>query len=392
MTSHLPGRYRFSLRTGWDRAESELQQAWTASAELSRLDLTSSNPAECGLHLDAAEVLTPLLNQEALHYRPDPRGLLPVREAIAGYYASHHVTISPEQMILTASTSEAYSHLFRLLCDVGDEVLIAQPSYPLFQYLADLSDVTLRSYPLFYDYGWSIDMAELERRINSRTRAIIVVHPNNPTGHLTSSSEQTLLFELCRQQGLALIVDEVFLDYPHRGTSNIESFAVSPSPPLTFVLSGMSKLAALPQMKVGWLLALGPENDRDEALQRLELMADTFLSVSTPSQLAVAHWLGQAPALQRRVRDRIDQNVQLLKEARLDLFDVAAGWSAILCLPKVFAGESAFETLRRVAILTHPAHFYGLQGSNRVVLSLIIPTETMQQATARIQGLLCRSR
>ena len=391
MTWDPPAHFRFSLRTAWDRSESELQQAPHGPADMPRLDLTSSNPTDCGLHLDTAEVLAPLSNPEALRYRPDPRGLLPAREAIADYYAGHHARISPEHLILTASTSEAYSHLFRLLCDVGDEVLIAQPSYPLFQYLADLSDVTLRSYPLFYDYGWTIDVAELERRINSRTRAIIVVHPNNPTGHLTSGMERALLFDLCRRYGLALIVDEVFLDYPHTRTSNIDSFAADQSPPLMFILSGMSKIAALPQMKVGWLLAAGPEKEREEALLRLELIADTFLSVSTPSQLAVPHWLRQAPVLQQRIRERINRNVQLLRAASLDIFDVDAGWSAILRLPRLFDGETAFETLLRLAIVTHPAHFYGLNSMNRVVLSLIVPAETMLEAIDRISGLLPRS-
>ena len=347
-------------------------------AGLPILDLTSSNPVNCGLHLEASEVLQPLLNEEALNYQPDAKGLLSARTAIVGYYAGHHAVISPAQIILTASTSEAYSHLCRLLCDVGDEVLIAQPSYPLFQYLADLSDVTLRSYPLFYDYGWWIDMAELERNINSRTRAIIVVHPNNPTGHLTSDSER-------------LIVDEVFLDYPHASATAVPSFAASQSTPLTFVLSGMSKIAALPQMKVGWLLALGPAAERDEALARLELIADTFLSVSTPAQVAVADWLRNAPRLQRSILDRISGNSRLLREAKLDILDVAAGWSAILRLPRHFNEQTAFATLRNQAIITHPAHFYGLQDVNRVVLSLIVPRETMQQAISRISALLSSS-
>ena len=381
-------RHRFSVRTGWDRSASELQEAaFAATAGSPVLDLTSSSPANCGLHPNAAEVLAPFRNEAALRYLPDPRGLLSAREAITGYYAGHHASISPAQIILTASTSEAYSHLFRLLCDVGDEVLMAQPSYPLFDYLADLCDVTLRSYPLFYDYGWWIDIAELERSITSRTRAIIVVHPNNPTGHFTSDSERTRLFELCRRYGLCLIVDEVFLDYSHDAASTAQSFAASQSSPLTFVLSGLSKIAALPQMKVGWLLAIGPEADREEALARLEIIADTFLSVSTPAQLAVAAWLRASPSVQRRLLDRIGENTKLLRDAGLDIFDVAAGWSVILRLPRLFNGQTAFETLRKQAIMTHPAHFYGLQDVNQVVLSLITPVETMRQAIRRISAL-----
>lgn len=359
--------------------------------DLPMLDLTSSNPAACGLQMGAEEALTPLLNEDALTYTPDPKGLRAAREAIAGYYADHGATVSLTQLVITASTSEGYSHLFRLLCDPGDEVLIAQPSYPLFEYLADLSDVTVQFYPLFYDYGWWIDFAELERKITSRTRAIIVVHPNNPTGHLTSDAEQKRLFELCRLHDLCLIVDEVFLDYLHDGSSAASCFASTPSPPLLFVLSGLSKIVALPQMKVAWILVIGPDAEREEALSRLEVIADTFLSVSAPAQLAVATWLNEAPRVQRRVRERIRENLRLLRDAGLNLFEVAAGWSAILRLPRLFSGQTAFETLRGQAIMTHPAHFYGLPDVGCVVLSLIVPPETMRQAVVRISALQAKA-
>ncbi len=195
--------------------------------------------------------------------------------------------------MLTTSTSEGYGYLFRLLCDAGDEVLVAQPSYPLFDFLADLEDVKLRPYPLFYDYGWWIDFAELERRIRPRTRAIVVVHPNNPTGHGTKAAEREKLQEICARHGLALIVDEVFLDYSlHRADSEeLVSFAVGPHPVLTFVLSGMSKIAGLPQMKAAWIAGLGPETVRREAMGRLEVIADTFLSMNAPVQRALPSWL-----------------------------------------------------------------------------------------------------
>ena len=193
-------------------------------------------------------------------------------------------------MVLTTSTSEGYGYLFRLLCDAGDEVLVAQPSYPLFDFLADLEDVRLRTYPLFYDHGWWIDFAELERRIGPRTKAIVVVHPNNPTGHATGARERQRLEEICARHGLALIVDEVFLDYP-LGEEGLVSFAVGPHPVLTFCLSGMSKIAGLPQMKVGWIVGLGPEVDRLEAMGRLEVIADTFLSMNAPVQVALPVWL-----------------------------------------------------------------------------------------------------
>ena len=201
--------------------------------------------------------------------------------------------------MLTTSTSEGYGYLFRLLCDAGDEVLVAQPSYPLFDFLADLEDVRLKSYPLFYDHGWWIDFAELERRIGPRTKAVVVVHPNNPTGHATGAGERERLEEICVRRGLALIVDEVFLDYPME-EKRLMSFAVGPHPVLTFVLSGMSKIAGLPQMKVGWIVGFGPEAARREALGRLEVIADTFLSMNAPVQGALAVWLTEADGFRGR--------------------------------------------------------------------------------------------
>ncbi len=344
------------------------------------LDLTVSNPTACGFDFDRSDTLDPLLNAGALRYDPNPKGILAAREAVALYYASHGAAVSPEQIILTASTSEAYSHLFRLLCDPGDEVLIAQPSYPLFDFLADLSDVTLRHFPLFYDHGWWIDMQTLEQAITPRTRAIVVVHPNNPTGHITSSDERQELLDLCRQNSLSLIVDEVFLDYGHRDSALVESFASAATTPLTFVLSGLSKIAALPQMKVGWIVTLGEQALRTEAVERLEIIADTFLSVSSPSQLALPAWLNHAGRIRQQILDRIERNLAVLRAAKLEIYDVAAGWNAMLRMPRVFHEESAFTTLQRAGILTHPAHFYGLLDPRRVVLSLIVPTETMRQA------------
>ncbi|WP_433983208.1 pyridoxal phosphate-dependent aminotransferase [Tunturiibacter empetritectus] len=208
--------YRFSARTGWDVGESGFAAAIreTRAAGRELVDLTVSNPTVCGFDYDAGAVLAPLASREAMTYDPDPRGMRFAREAVAGYYGGHRADVDPDSVVLTTSTSEGYGYLFRLLCDAGDEVLVARPSYPLFDFLADLEDVRLRPYPLFYDYGWWIDFAELERRIGPRTKAVVVVHPNNPTGHATGAGERGRLEEICARHGLALIVDEVFLDYP----------------------------------------------------------------------------------------------------------------------------------------------------------------------------------
>ena len=202
----------------------------------------------------------------------------PAREAISLYYRDHGTTVDPDQIFLTTSTSEAYSFLFRLLCDPGDEVLIGQPGYPLFDFLARLDDVRLVAYELFYDHGWHLDLESLRRRITPRTRAITLVHPNNPTGHFTAPAERAAIEELCREHGLALIVDEVFLDYAHPGCEGVKSFATGSHAVPTFVLSGLSKVAALPQMKAAWIACFA----EPEALQRLEIISDTFLSMSAP--------------------------------------------------------------------------------------------------------------
>ena len=248
---------RFSARTNWDLGESELaravREARAAGREL--VDLTVSNPTVCGFRYEAEEVLGALQDVSAMRYDPDPRGMRSAREAVAGYYAGHGAGVDPDAVVLTTSTSEAYSFLFRLLCDAGDAVLIARPGYPLFDFLAGLDDVRLETYPLFYDFGWWIDFGELERRIGPRTRALVLVHPNNPTGHATGAVEIARLMEVCARWGLALIVDEVFLDYGLEGP--VSTVARLEPECLTFVVSGLSKIAALPQMKVGWLLASG---------------------------------------------------------------------------------------------------------------------------------------
>ena len=230
---------------------------------------------------------------------------------------------------MTTSTSEGYAYLFRLLCDGGDEVLVPQPGYPLFDFLADLEDVRLKTYPLFYDFGWWIDFAELERRISPTTKAILVVHPANPTGHWTGAAERARLEELCTRYGLALIVDEVFLDYGVAGEPD-GSFARGSAACLTFILSGLSKVAGLPQMKVAWVVALGPETVRTQALGRLEVIADTFLSMGAPAQRALPAWLRGKGAIQSQIRERVRENLACLQSSGVRYLPVQAGWSAVL--------------------------------------------------------------
>jgi aspartate/methionine/tyrosine aminotransferase len=373
---------RFSARTAWETHETELARALRErkEARLPLLDLTASNPTQCGFAYDAAAILSPLAAHEALVYDPNPRGTLRAREAVSGYYRTHGAEVQPEQIFLTTSTSEAYSYVFRLLCDPGDEVLIAQPSYPLFDFLAALDDVRLVPYALFYDHGWHLDVEAVRQRITPRTRAIALVHPNNPTGHFTKLQEREQLEKLCREHGLALIVDEVFLDYPL--ASMVErSFAVGPHAALTFVLSGMSKIAGLPQMKAAWIAAFGPPADLEEALARLEVIADTFLSMNAPIQCALPAWMTQRGQIQRQIQSRIAANLlqldeMLAKQSMVTRLAVESGWYAVLRIPAIRPDEHvAIDLIRSHGVSVHPGYFFGFSGDGWLVVSLLAPEE-----------------
>jgi len=374
---------RFSRRTAWDLSPGDLSLAGLAARKQGRelLDLTVSNPTACGFDYDAESLLEPLANPLALTYDPDPRGLRSARASIADYYASHSAPVDPNAILLTTSTSEAYSFLFRLLCDPGDEVLVAQPSYPLFDFLATLDDINLRPYPLFYDFGWWIDFAELERRITPRTRAILVVHPNNPTGHWTHQPERERLEGLCARHNLALIVDEVFLDYAIAPAEPAKTFANGPHPALTFVLSGISKIAALPQMKVAWLATFGPQAVVAEALARLEVISDTFLSMNAPAQFAVPTWLATRHDIQRQIRERVAANLSTVSASGLELLHLEAGWAAVL---KLREPDPALRLLEDQGVIVHPGSFYGIVDPRLVVVSLLTPEANFAAAIRRI--------
>ncbi|HUX44670.1 MAG TPA: pyridoxal phosphate-dependent aminotransferase, partial [Terracidiphilus sp.] len=326
---------RFSERTNWNTEESALARAHRlrVQAELPVADLTASNPTRCGFSYDAG-MLAAMGDNRALDYDPQPRGLLAAREAVCAYYADHGAAVEPEQVVLTTSTSEAYSYLFRLLCDTGSEVLVPQPGYPLFDFLAGLDDVRLKAAPLVYDYGWQMDPEGFHRVITEKTRAIVLVHPNNPTGHWTKPWEAKELARLCRQNDLSLIVDEVFLDYGIEGEA--ASFAAGLEDVPVFVVSGLSKICGLPQMKAAWIVAAGPR--RVEALDRLEVIADTFLSMNAPVQWAMGKWLAEREGIQRQIRARVRANLaeldrQLRGQQAVERLKVEGGWYAVLRIP-----------------------------------------------------------
>src|SRR5580692_9083081 len=261
---------RFSKRTEWNMEENALARAHRerVQAGLRVADLTASNPTRCRFVFDA-RLLEPLTDLRALEYDPQPLGLLRAREAVCGYYADHGVAVSPDRVVLTTSTSEAYSFLFKLLCDPGEEIVVPQPGYPLFDFLAVLDDVKINGAPLVYDHGWQIEPEGFRRAITAETRAIVLVHPNNPTGHFTKAWEAQELAAICRERGIALIVDEVFLDYRF-GHAEAASFAAGLEGVDVYVVSGLSKIAGLPQMKSAWIGATGPH--AAAAMERLEVI------------------------------------------------------------------------------------------------------------------------
>ena len=389
---------RFAKRTEWTGEGTTWSRALEACHRGGTpiLDLTASNPTQCGFSYDA-HLLADLSAENAVLYEPDPRGMLHAREAVCGYYADHGARVDAGQVVLTTSTSEGYSWLFRLLCDPDDEVLIAQPSYPLFDLLATIDDVKLTPYGLLYDpggsHGWSLDLHALRERMTPRTRALVVVHPNNPTGHYTLKAEREALSELCLEHALALIVDEVFLDYPLGRDASAElarSFARGDQNSLTFVLSGLSKVAALPQMKASWIVCLGPEEVRNEAMRRLEIIADTFLSMNAPVQNALPGWLAARHSMQRQIRDRVRENLQTLDRALALQHKIArlvcdGGWYATLRTPPFATGEAlAVRLLETCGIAVHPGSFFGFAEQNRLVVSLLPKPEVFAEGIAAL--------
>jgi len=390
---------RFSERTGWNTEESELARAHRLRREagLPIADLTASNPTRCGFKYSDS-LLDALADARALDYDPQPRGLLLARESVCRYYADHGVTLDPGQIVLTTSTSEAYSFLFRLLCGPGSEILVPQPGYPLFDFLATLDDVRIKAAPLVYDDGWQIDFEGLRRTITPQTRAIVVVHPNNPTGHFTKPWEAEELARICRAHELSLIVDEVFLDYgtgaglETRTTAGQEtgatkeigaaresgwkarSFAGGIEGVPVFVVSGLSKIAGLPQMKAAWIVATGP--DKAQALERLEVIADTFLSMNAPVQWALPLWLANRTEIQEQIRRRVGANLaeldrQLAAVPTLQRLAVEGGWYAVLRVPALEPDEQTVLALLERGVWVHPGYFFGLPESGWLVVSLL---------------------
>ncbi|MGA7514152.1 MAG: pyridoxal phosphate-dependent aminotransferase [Candidatus Sulfotelmatobacter sp.] len=385
----------FSNRTNWklthNRLTEALEQVRSSGAHV--LDLTISNPTRAGLHYDASQILKSLASPQAMDYDPQPNGLPSARAAVADYYrAEHGINLDPECLLLTTSTSEGYSFVFRLLCNPGDELLVPKPSYPLFEFLADLQDVKLVPYPLIYDHGWQMDFPSLQNAVTKCTRGVVVVHPNNPTGSYVHQEEQRSLNRFCREHELALIADEVFLDYAHDREKG-QSFSANQEV-LTFTLSGVSKVSALPQMKLAWIVTSGPAADVEAAQARLEVIADTYLSLNAPIQCATPALLDQRKTIQPQLLNRVRGNLteldrQLAAQKSCQRLNVEGGWYAVLRVPVAQTDEElAIDLLRRKSVLLHPGHFYDFPSDGYLVLSLITRKDEFTEGIKRLLELV----
>jgi len=380
----------FAERTNWNLAPNRLSEALARrrASGATLLDLTASNPTECGFRYDAGSIFSALRNPAALKYQPNPKGLETTRLAVAKYYSSLGANVSVDDIFLTTSTSEAYSFAFRLLCNPGDEFLIPAPSYPLFSFLAEILDVKLVRYPLIYDHGWQIDFHTLQNAVTPRTRGVIVVNPNNPTGHFVKAREMQALNELCAQRNLAIIADEVFLDFS-LGQEKPLSFAGN-AEALTFAMGGLSKIAGLPQMKMAWLVASGPPTLKKQATEKLEIIADTYLSPNAPVQLASPIFLEQRGEFQEQVLARVRQNLkeldrQLGAQSHTSRLQVEGGWYVVPRVPATRSDEElALALLETSGVYVHPGHFFDFPGEGYLVLSLITRENEFAEGVRRI--------
>jgi aspartate/methionine/tyrosine aminotransferase len=377
----------FSERSGFDRAHNRVELARRAAATAGRtlLDLTESNPTRAQLPgLDAA--FAALSAPAARVYEPEPFGLRSAREAASAWMArTHGVSVAPEQVVLTASTSEAYAFLFKLLCDPGDDVLVPTPSYPLFAHLAQLESVRAVGYPLAYDGRWHVTREALRRARTPRTRAIVTVHPNNPTGSFLSRAELADMAAL----GVPIISDEVFSCYAFTEDAARAPSAAAATDALVFSLHGLSKLAGLPQLKLSFMCASGPRAALDEALARLELIADAFLSVAAPVQVALPAILDAHAPVTQAIRARLERNLVRLRAlcagSAASLLHVEGGWYAVLRLPNVQSDERyALDFIEHAGVLVQPGYFYDFEGGPYVVLSLLTEDAAFEAGAARV--------
>lgn len=384
---------KFARRTDWELTPNKISSILEDFKAKGKtvLDLTESNPTRCGLAYPQKELLSALSQDANMLYSPSTKGLLSSREAVAAYYAQKNIKVSPEQIFLTASTSEAYSFLFRLLADPGENILFPAPSYPLFDFLVDLNDLERGFYPLEYADRWMVDLDGVQENINEKTKALVTVNPNNPTGSFIKRDELAQLNKICKTRQCALISDEVFFDYAIADSPDFVSFAGNQDN-LTFTMGGLSKTLGLPQMKLSWTIVSGPEDVVKDAVNRLEIIADTYLSVNTPVQNALASWLNLRPGIQKAIMDRVRMNRDELakKFAGESLLHTEGGWYAVVKMADGLDEESLVEELLvKDRVYVHPGYFFNFSEGAYLILSLLPPAETFSEGIKRI---LARSR
>jgi hypothetical protein len=381
----------FSSRLDWDlrpnRLSALLEEKRRAGAPI--LDLTASNPTQAGLSYPSAEILAALGDARALGYEPAPAGAPEARGAVAAYYAARGAEVAEDRITIAASTSEAYAYLFKLLGDPGDQVLAPRPSYPLFEFLARLESVDAVAYPLEYDGAWRIDFPALEAAIGPHTRAVVVVNPNNPTGSFLKTAELEHLTALAAERGLALISDEVFADYAFAPDAARAATVAGVTGALAFSLSGLSKTAGLPQVKLGWIATAGPAPLAAAAQARLELIADTYLSASASAQYGAARLLAAGAGVRERIRERTRANLGWLRGAvkgsAASLLEVEGGWYATLEVPRTRSEEEwALALLGSDGVLVQPGYFYDFESEAFLIVSLLTPPETFLEGAGRL--------
>ena len=385
----------FTSRTQWNLIPNHLSGLAAAKRQRGEVivDLTESNPTRCEISYPEKEILAALASESSLLYQPEPRGLLVARNAIAEHYAALGVTVRPEHVVLTASTSEAYSFLFKLLCNTGDEVTVPQPGYPLFEFLCQLNDVTLRHYRLAYDGEWHIDFESLESAITDRTRAILLVHPNNPTGSYLKQDEFDRVCAIASEHKCAIIADEVFGSYYFSSDPGRANTLTSSNSVLSFSLNGISKLLGLPQFKLSWIIVRDNSKQTHEALKRLDIIADTFLSVNTPVQVALPKLLEYSQFIGEQIRRRVYSNYRLLQRAftgsSVSVFQAEGGWYAVLQLSQLHDDDEwAVELLHQQNILVYPGHFFNMEQKSCIVLSLLPSPELFAASLSCIRMLI----
>jgi len=373
---------KFSKRTDWRTEPNELTALLNSLKEKGErvIDLTESNPTQCNFSYLNSDILNSFLNNNNLNYQPDPKGLLKTREIISKYYLEK---ISPQQIFLTASTSDSYQYIFRLLTNVNDIILTPQISYPLFDYLSVLNDIQLKKYSLRLDEVWRYDFKNLK---SNNAKALLIVNPNNPTGNFVQKKERDELNHFLKKQGAALVADEVFYDYNWKNEREFQSFAGNDEV-LTFTLSGASKVLGLPQMKLSWIAVSGPDELVRKASERLEIISDTYLSISTPIQNALPLWLEKKEAIQNEIKSRISKNRACLEKkfSSNKLIEAEGGWSSVLRANADSSDEDlALKLLEKEKVYVHPGYFFDFEAENFLVLSLLPEPKVFEEGIGRI--------